>query len=485
MPEKMKGNATAPKPTAPCQKGTYRTSAVLFGCSATSGEVEVTVGPTGATTVLTVPKGVKNFQIAIESLRNLDLQVKDLGSQAYIVKFDNGIVNNQQLHGTFHGMAVSWSGDGDSHESAVLSGVTTAPIEVSLMSYQTNPTTVKLIYGHDGLSPCPGKGKVAGCEKFSPADGQKEVGNWSGSLVRRYGQCSHAWEAVVKAYPGGQISWTQWESIWASANGTNTAHGNGWKIGFAVIDSSNDGYIQQAEFMAACSMGIGGPSPAPAPQVQPGNGGRKFATLNTCLCVKILDKASWPKDAFKGTGYKDHAILSELVGSPQPVVKMTKKGVLVASPYAPKKWFYPKGTYYCVQATSGGPTPAAAPSPMVSSAGPAPSILNIVPIIIARSGGLLQEQEDASGGDGAVYLGSGGHCIEAMVMVTPSARNLRLMYTGPDTKGEESVIPGQMMNCDPVIPACTEPLRQACLNYRPQCSALAPAPAPAPSPLAR
>jgi len=490
-PKKAKKDKNADSDSSVCQKGTYRDHAVLFGCQAETGHVDVQVGPSGETSVFTVPKGVKNFRIAVESLKNVDLHIKDNKTNTYVVKFDNGIVNNQELQGTYHGMALSWSGDGDSYEHAMLSGVTSEPLQVSIMNWQAAAAPVKLVYSHLGLGKCPGKSKKDSCKKFEMGAAKKKAVQWASRLVSRYGSCPMAWKAVTNVWPGGQIAWTQWETVWSLASGGTDLKGDDWKIGFAMADSGQDGYVDAAEFSAICGNGMGSPSPAPAPQVEkPGKGGQQHATLDTCLTVRVMDKGSWPKDAFKGSGYKDDPALQDLIGSPQPVKKMDKKGVLVASPYG-TDWFYPKGTFYCYEATH-GELPSRDPPPMVSTRGPAPSIANIVPEIVGSDaarmlGGspapasLLQEDlsvDEEEDDDGGIFLAAGGHCIEAMVMVTPAARNLKLLYTGPDTNGEEVVVPSQVVNCDPVIPACTEPLREVCAAYRPQCSA-GPAPAAA------
>lgn len=65
---------------------------------------------------------------------------------------------------------------------------------------------------------------------------------------------------------------------------------------------------------------------------------------------------------------------------------------------------------------------------------------------------------------------SGFHCIEALVLVTPAARELQLRYSGPDTDFRETVIPGQVLFCDGVIPACPGKGPQTCAKYVPRCS---------------
>jgi len=252
-------------------------------------------------------------------------------------------------------------------------------------------------------------------------------------------------------------------------------------MGFAVIDANHDGYVDEAEFLKSCGLTAAGPSPAPAPAPNkpPEPGKHQDVKLDTCLSVKIMDKSSWPKDAFKGTGFKDSPLLDQVVGSSQLVAKEEEKGVMVPAPDGKSEWFFPKGTYYCVQATS-GQSPAPPPVEMVSSRAPAPAIANIVPIIVGGSpsaASLLQEDLPPAAIENNMDLAPGAHCIEAMVMVPPGARDLKLMYSGPDTHMQETVIPGQMVHCDPVIPACSDPGRHVCSTFQKQCG---PGPAPAP-----
>lgn len=66
---------------------------------------------------------------------------------------------------------------------------------------------------------------------------------------------------------------------------------------------------------------------------------------------------------------------------------------------------------------------------------------------------------------GIVELGPGGHCVEVNIMVTPSARSLALKYSGPDTSGKMTTMPGQVLFCDPVVSACEDAGPNTCANY--------------------
>lgn len=470
-----------------CAAGTYQTSPVLFGCQADGGQTHITIKPAGATQLLTIPAGVKNFNIAIESDISVDIQVLDMSTNTWVVKFAGGIVNNQQRDGTYHGMGVAYSGASPAHEFAKLTGVTTSPLLVSAMSYSGNPAKVKLIWSHAASDSCPDPSSK-GCEKYQQS--MSRVPEWSSKMIHRYGlggkgamllelhpACPLAWKAVLKLNPGGQISWGDWEPIWSMAWGQENSIGapggaQAWQIGFAEIDISHDGHIQEPEFLTACTSmaGAPGPAPAPAPPVPVWHNG---VYLNTCLRAQVRDRVYWPKDAFAGSGFNDSPLLDQYMGKMPLVVPGSEsdKGVKVPSPDGAQQWFLPLGTYDCVYASS-SPIPAMAPAPTFSRLSPAPAIVNVKPIIVPGvTGGraLLQEEVPPPAIVNSMYLMAGAHCIEAMVMVTPGARHLKLTYSGEDTNKKETVIPGKLVHCDPSIGACSHPLRDSCSAYQPQC----------------
>mmetsp|Transcript_41201 Transcript_41201/g.74478 ORF Transcript_41201/g.74478 Transcript_41201/m.74478 type:complete len:770 (+) Transcript_41201:78-2387(+) len=70
----------------------------------------------------------------------------------------------------------------------------------------------------------------------------------------------------------------------------------------------------------------------------------------------------------------------------------------------------------------------------------------------------------------ALRLQPGAHCVEVVVRVPSSARTISLRYHGPDTNGKKIIIPGSVVYCDPVIPACQNPELQACPRYTPKCA---------------
>eukprot|EP00913_Durusdinium_trenchii_P010470 g9817.t1 len=91
----------------------------------------------------------------------------------------------------------------------------------------------------------------------------------------------------------------------------------------------------------------------------------------------------------------------------------------------------------------------------------------------------LPEAFQAEGRPGEMLLSAGGHCIEVLVRADSNSRSIQLQYTGPDTGHVKTVVPGQVLFCDPVVPACVSPEINSCKSR-----ACGPAPAPAPAVLA-
>ncbi|CAJ1399034.1 unnamed protein product [Effrenium voratum] len=118
------------------------------------------------------------------------------------------------------------------------------------------------------------------------------------------------------------------------------------------------------------------------------------------------------------------------------------------------------------------PAPAPAPVPLDS---PAPSPAT-APAPAPELPPAFEEQEQP----GELFLSEGGHCVEVVVKADSNSRSLQLRYSGPDTDHVDTVVPGQVLFCDPVVPACTRPELQSC--KQPKCAAEAAASGPAPGP---
>jgi len=156
------------------------------------------------------------------------------------------------------------------------------------------------------------------------------------------------------------------------------------------------------------------------------------------------------------------------------------------------------------------PSPAPAPAPAPSSAAPGPSASGDFggapsPGAAGNSGPTQDGWNGAGGGGGGgqgpftpadnwrrllsagkqpnqIDLVAGPHCIQIMVGLSPTAGTIQLRYSGPDTEGVDSIVPGKVLYCDPVIPACARPALDACAVYKPDCSAAEAGPPPPPPP---
>jgi hypothetical protein len=437
-----------------CGKGKYRSSPIVFGCDPASGVVDATLGPSGTTTIMTIPAGVSNFELSVTSQTEFGVQIFDPSTHTWVLNFGQGLVNNQAHEGTYHGQLVSFSGYVGETQSFTLSGTTPTALEVSIVNYGANPADAQLEYMTHGLEPCPGPNAEEGCQTLNAAEGQKMTTAWCDALNQRYGTADKAWEAIVHDYPGGDITWHQWASVYPMAwgqeaesnNPTDPAHPGAWQKTFAVIDADSNGHITQDEFFKNCHHAAASPASAP-PQPQ-----FKSNPMTDCTTVKVRDRSQWePKDPFAGTGYSDSNLLSQLFTRTEAIQEKKSNGVMLASPFGqgPKLWFFPKGTWDCVQWTMPSPAPAPAPAP------------SLMQVTAASTTEPVKNE---------MFLNQGGHCIEAIVQVTSGAETLALKYAGRDTNNAEVVVPGLLVHCDPIVQACTNKDWDQCSKYKKQCN---------------
>eukprot|EP00930_Biecheleria_cincta_P004639 TRINITY_DN105558_c0_g1_i1.p1 TRINITY_DN105558_c0_g1~~TRINITY_DN105558_c0_g1_i1.p1 ORF type:complete len:575 (-),score=109.28 TRINITY_DN105558_c0_g1_i1:310-2034(-) len=137
----------------------------------------------------------------------------------------------------------------------------------------------------------------------------------------------------------------------------------------------------------------------------------------------------------------------------------------------------------------------AAPAPEVgqqpsTAYAPAPAPFAAAPPAFEAVGGSVVVSTDPDG-PGRLTLKAGGHCVEIVVMAQPTnSPTMQLRYSGPDTDQTDTLVPGQVLFCDPVAPACKRPELDACRASRPNCEdeeeavQAAPVAAPGPAPLA-
>lgn len=146
--------------------------------------------------------------------------------------------------------------------------------------------------------------------------------------------------------------------------------------------------------------------------------------------------------------------------SPAAVSASAPSGAVMTAPAPAAPAAAPSGA--AAPAASPAEPPPASPAPGI----PAFGVPTSGPGPIGVAGG-----PDAAllGGPGEIWLPAGGHCIEAVVMATDAGKTVKLKYAGPDTEKVETIVPGQALFCDPVIPACSKPSLDACARFTPTC----------------
>ncbi|CAL1159724.1 unnamed protein product [Cladocopium goreaui] len=127
------------------------------------------------------------------------------------------------------------------------------------------------------------------------------------------------------------------------------------------------------------------------------------------------------------------------------------------------------------------PGAAAAPAPVPMAMAPVPAPMAAVPVPVPAP---APPPFEAEGKPGEMLLSVGGHCVEVLVRADSNSRSIQLSYNGPDTGHVKTVVPGQVLFCDPVVPACVSPELSSCKSSTcGSASESAPAPAPAPDAL--
>eukprot|EP00439_Symbiodinium_sp_Y106_P060148 s611_g8.t2 len=116
---------------------------------------------------------------------------------------------------------------------------------------------------------------------------------------------------------------------------------------------------------------------------------------------------------------------------------------------------------------SPGPAPGQLPSPAPAVATmPAPAPAPAGEAAPAPAPAFPPAFAAAEGKPGELHLTAGGHCVEVIVKADRDSRSIQLKYNGPDTGHLDTVIPGQVLFCDPVVPACVQPeLDPAVVNF--------------------
>eukprot|EP00931_Biecheleriopsis_adriatica_P032555 TRINITY_DN18992_c0_g1_i2.p1 TRINITY_DN18992_c0_g1~~TRINITY_DN18992_c0_g1_i2.p1 ORF type:complete len:591 (+),score=108.22 TRINITY_DN18992_c0_g1_i2:188-1960(+) len=233
--------------------------------------------------------------------------------------------------------------------------------------------------------------------------------------------------------------------------------------------------------------------------------GKKFRTKGQCRIAQ--DEQSC---AMKGCTWEQGTCVSSVPGAPGPAAAVSTSEFLPASNSSRRgasPWssagalsFLDLGTHVAsappaaspaaspavsravspaaaFAAAPPAPAPAPAPSVQASTTAPVPASAPVAAPAAAPA-----THEDLPGGE--FELSAGGHCLEVVVRLDSSSKALQLRYSGPDTDNKETVIPGQVLFCDPVIAACEKPELESCGAFRTSCTgnSASPGPAPAPAP---
>lgn len=225
-----------------CPAGYYRSSAMLFGCSAGRGVVRFSMRPSSMDEAVVIPKGVKHLQIMVSANVDVDMYLWDDEASKYIVHWKEGVVNDKRRMAVYKGTTYAFSGDDRTTpilESCNLTGVLQAPVGLRLYNYAKDRATATLYYAYAGLSPC--HTVPAGCEVYDRVEAEVAAMLWSKQVRRRHGSAEEAWNFVNAGKSSALgITWHDWVSHWDDEEK--------WKMVFRFLDIDGNSHISITEF---------------------------------------------------------------------------------------------------------------------------------------------------------------------------------------------------------------------------------------------
>mmetsp|Transcript_138594 Transcript_138594/g.442089 ORF Transcript_138594/g.442089 Transcript_138594/m.442089 type:complete len:324 (+) Transcript_138594:80-1051(+) len=249
-------SGTATNEHVSCPAGYYRSAPIVWHCSGASGPFRIWLIENANSAGILIPKGVTDFQIIIQAQGDVDLELTDVTTGKYIVKYDGPAINNQKRSGSYQGIngslpLVTFSGDDDEppvSENLTISGTTGMPVYLHFHNLWTTPGVISAWYNFSFLTPCP-QG-ILGCTTYDGIQAESTVKAWSRWMQTQSSSADEAWMQSEK--DGGHIPYYCWDRIWE--HWTSNPGNSSWQYSFRYIDSNNDQMITQEEFTTAYQL---------------------------------------------------------------------------------------------------------------------------------------------------------------------------------------------------------------------------------------
>jgi len=227
-----------------CPKGYFRSSAIVWNCSRSTGISYFFLQPNLKVGVA-IPAGVTNFWANASAYFDVDLELFDPLTKTFALKYDTGLSNDRQKTVSYLGTDIQYSGDDTRqipfHETIRIKGTTERATLLRFHNEYDKHFITTLVFGYNAFKTCPAI--PHGCSAYDEVLVRQVVKQWSRWAQSRYMTAREAWHTLARVKPDGAVHWFMWSSVWGHDAGTRR-----WQLAFHFLDSNGDGQITLKEF---------------------------------------------------------------------------------------------------------------------------------------------------------------------------------------------------------------------------------------------
>mmetsp|Transcript_3059 Transcript_3059/g.10174 ORF Transcript_3059/g.10174 Transcript_3059/m.10174 type:complete len:445 (+) Transcript_3059:137-1471(+) len=213
-----------------CPDGHYRTGAIVWDCSGTSGNVFFPMKPNSISKAMDIPSGVEDFSVNTTCDVDAAMQLVESASENEFLDYDSSRINNMEL---LH-----------------IPGAASVALDLNLQNFAGEKDTAIMSYRYRAIRDC--AGSKLGCSPYDGAQADAEVRGWSCWAQTGYGSGEDTWAALGAPEAldfTGAIPWHHFGAVWAGWPGR--ADNNSWQYAFHKLDVNHDQQVTQEEFLAA------------------------------------------------------------------------------------------------------------------------------------------------------------------------------------------------------------------------------------------
>lgn len=237
-------SAAAAAAAPACPEGYFRSSAIVWSCSRSTGISYFFLQPSLKVGVA-IPAGVTNFWANASAYFDVDLELFDPMTKTFALKYDTGLSNNRRKSVSYLGTQIQYSGDDTRqipfHESIRIKGTLERTMLLRFHNEYEKQFITTVVFGYNGIKACPSI--PHGCSAYDKVLARQVVEQWSRWVQAKYMTAREAWHALARVKPDGVVHWFMWSSVWGHSAGTRR-----WQLAFHFMDSNGDGQITLNEF---------------------------------------------------------------------------------------------------------------------------------------------------------------------------------------------------------------------------------------------